>query len=195
MSAYAFLRLAYPLWSDLGAMGDLLVLIAVLGAAYQSLLALAHGDLRKLTTHASLSVTSLAIAGIFTQQLPGTIGGVLLALGGGLASTLLLFAFGLLEIRFGARDLSLLQGTWRRMPHISNAVLIAVLSLVGIPALIGFTGLYPVLGALFAFEWLGALLALMAGLVVAWSLFWMLERGCLQPTGRRQCVAWRTITR
>ena len=176
VSAYAFLRLAYPLWGDLGAMGDLLVLIAVLGAVYQSLLALAHGDLRKLSTHASLSVTSLAIAGIFTQQLPGTIGGVLLTLGAGLASTLLLFAFGLLEVRFDARDLSLLQGTWQRMPHISSTVLIAVLSLVGIPALIGFTGLYPVLGSLFAFEWLSAFLALLAGLVVAWALFWMLER-------------------
>jgi NADH-quinone oxidoreductase subunit M len=176
VSAYAFLRLAYPLWGDLGAMGDLLVLIAVLGAVYQSLLALAHGDLRKLSTHASLSVTSLAIAGIFTQQLPGTIGGVLLTLGAGLASTLLLFAFGLLEVRFDARDLSLLQGTWQRMPHISSTVLIAVLSLVGIPALIGFTGLYPVLGSLFAFEWLSAFLALLAGLVVAWALLWMLER-------------------
>ena len=176
VSTYAFLRLVYPLWGDLGSMGDLLVLIAVLGAVYQGLLALAHGDLRKLVTHASLSVTSLAIAGIFTQLLPGTIGGVLLALGGGLASTLLLFAFGLMEVRFAARDLSLLQGTWRRMPQISSTLLVAVLSLVGMPALIGFTGLYPVLGSLFVFEWLSALLALLAGLVVAWALFWMLER-------------------
>jgi NADH-quinone oxidoreductase subunit M len=176
VSTYAFLRIAGPLWGDLGAMSDLLVLIAVLGAVYQSLLALAHSDLRKLATHASLSITSLAIAGIFTQQVPGTIGGVLLALGGGLASTMLLFAFGLLEIRCDARDLSVLQGTWRRMPQLSSAILLAVLSFVT-----GFAGLYPVLGALFAFEWLGALLALMAGLIVAWALFWMLERVVFSP--------------
>ena len=104
-----------------------------------------------------------------------------MALGGGLASTLLLFAFGLLEIRFEAHDLSVLRGIWRRMPHLSCAVLLAVLSLVGIPGLIGFTGLYPVLGALFAFEWLGALLAMIAGLIVAWSLFWTLERVVFSP--------------
>jgi NADH-quinone oxidoreductase subunit M len=181
VSAYALIRLGAPLWGDLGAMSDLLIAMAVLGAVYQSLLALAHGDLRKLTAHASLALTSIAIAGLFVQHLPGTIGGVLMALGGGLASTLLLFAFGLLEIRFEARDLSVLRGIWRRMPHLSCAVLLAVLSLVGIPGLIGFTGLYPVLGALFAFEWLGALLAMIAGLIVAWSLFWMLERVVFSP--------------
>ena len=79
------------------------------------------------------------------------------------------------------RDLSVLRGIWRRMPHLSCAVLLAVLSLVGIPGLIGFTGLYPVLGALFAFEWLGALLAMIAGLIVAWSLFWTLERVVFSP--------------
>jgi NADH-quinone oxidoreductase subunit M len=181
VSTYAFIRLAGPLWGDLGAMSDLLVAIAVLGAVYQSLLALAHGDLRKLAAHANLALTSIAIAGIFAQQPPGTIGGVLMALGGGLATTLLFFTFGLLEIRFETRDLSLLQGIWGRMPHVSSTVLLAVLSLVGIPALIGFAGLYPVLGALFAFEWLGALLAMIAGLIVAWTLFWMLERVVFSP--------------
>jgi NADH:ubiquinone oxidoreductase subunit 4 (subunit M) len=58
---------------------------------------------------------------------------------------------------------------------------LAVLSLVGTPASIGFAGLYPVLGSLFAFEWLGALLAMIAGLIVAWSLFWMLERVVFSP--------------
>jgi NADH-quinone oxidoreductase subunit M len=176
VSTYAFIRVAEPLWGDLGTMGDLLVAVAVLGAVYQSLLALAHGDLRKLTAHANLAMTSIAIAGLFAQQLPAMIGGILMVLGGGLASTLLFFGFGLLEIRFGVRDLSTLQGLWRRMPQISSAVLLAVLSLAGIPALIGFTGLYPVLGGLFVFEWLGALLAMTAGLIVAWALFWMLER-------------------
>lgn len=181
VSTYALIRVAGPLWGDLGTMGDLLVAIAVLGAMYQSLLALAHGDLRKLSAHASLSLTAIAIAGIFAQQLPGTIGGVLLALGGGLASTLLFFAFGLLELRFETRDLSVLEGIWRRMPHLSSALVIAVFSLIGIPALVGFAGLYPVLAALFAYEWLGALLAMIAGLILAWSLFWMLERVVFSP--------------
>jgi len=181
VSSYTFIRFVGPLCGELGVWGDLLVGLVVLGAVYQSLLALAHGDLRKLTAYAGLSQTSLALAGFFSQQAPGTIGAVLLTIGGGLGSTLLLFLFALLEIRFEARDLSVLGGIWRRLPHVSCALLLAVLSIVGIPGLCGFAGLFPLLGALFAFEWLSALLALIAGLIVAWALFWMLERVVFNP--------------
>jgi len=181
VSTYTFVRFVGPICGELGVWGDLLVGLVVLGAVYESLLALAHGDLRKLTAYAGLSQTSLALAGFFSQQSPGTSGAVLLAIGGGLASTLLLFLFALLEMRFEARDLSVLGGIWRRLPHVSCALLLAVLSLVGVPGLCGFTGLFPLLGALFAFEWLSALVAMIAGLIVAWTLFWMLERVVFSP--------------
>ena len=181
VSTYVFVRFVGPLCGDLGAWGDLLVALIVLGAVHESLLALAHGDLKRMTASASLSQVSLAVAGFFSQQTAGVIGAVLLAVAGGLASTLLLFSFGFLEMRFDARDLSAFGGIWRRMPQVSCVLLLAVLSLVGIPGLCGFTGLYPILGALFAFDWLSALLAMIAGLIVAWALFWMLDRIVFSP--------------
>lgn len=182
VSTYAFVRLVGPLCGDLGAWGDLLVAAVVLGAVHESLLALAHGDLKRMAAYASLSQVSVAVAGFFSQHAGGAIGAVLLAISGGLGSTLLLFSFGVLEMRFEAGGLSVLGGIWRRLPQVSCVLVLAVLSLVGIPGLSGFAGLFPILGALFAFEWLSALLAMIAGLIVAWALFWMLERVVFGPS-------------
>jgi NADH-quinone oxidoreductase subunit M len=68
------------------------------------------------------------------------------------------------------------------MPQLSSALVLAVLALVGIPGLSGFPGLFPILGALFGFEWLSGLIAMVAGLIVAWALFWMLERVVFSPS-------------
>ena len=67
------------------------------------------------------------------------------------------------------------------MPQLAGVVIFAVLSLIGVPALCGFPGLYSVLAALFASDWLTAILAMFAGLIVAWALLWMLERVVFGP--------------
>ncbi|HUE13109.1 MAG TPA: proton-conducting transporter membrane subunit [Planctomycetaceae bacterium] len=182
VGTYAFVRLVGPLGGDLGAWGEVLVAVVVLGALHESLLTLAHGDLKKMTASAGLSQASLAVAGFFSQQTTGVIGAVLLAISGGLAFTLMMFTFGFLEMRFGARDLTNVGGIWRRMPQLSSALVLAVLALVGIPGLSGFPALFPILGALFGFEWLSGLVAMIAGLIVAWALFWMLERVVFSPS-------------
>jgi NADH-quinone oxidoreductase subunit M len=181
VSGYVLVRIVAPLWGDLGAWSDLLVALAVLGAFYQSFLALAHGDLRKLTACAALSQGSLAVACFFSQQIWGETASVLLTISGGLAATLLLFLIGLLEMRFDARDLSHLTGIWRRLPQLACGLIIASFSLIGIPGLGGFPGLYTALVALFAFGWLGSLLAMIAALIVAWALLWTLERLVFSP--------------
>jgi NADH-quinone oxidoreductase subunit M len=181
VSGYALVRIVSPLCGDLGVWGDLLVAMVVMGAFYEGFLTLAHGDLRKLTACAALSQVSLAVAGFFSQQIWGTTASVLLTISGGLAATLLLFLFGFLEMRFDARDLSHLTGIGRRLPQVACGIVIASISLVGIPGLGGFPGLYTALVALFAFGWLSLLLGMIAALIVAWALLWTLERLVFSP--------------
>jgi NADH-quinone oxidoreductase subunit M len=189
VSLYAFVRFAGPLCGDLGVWSDLLVGLVVFGGLHHSLIALAHGDMKKMTACVALSQASIAAAGFFSQQPAGLTGAVLLTIAGGLASTVLLFSFGFLEMRFAVREMSVFGGIWRHLPQVSCALLLAVLSLAGIPGLCGFTGLFPTLGALFEFGWLSALLALIAGLIVAWALFWMLERIVFGPLRLPQSFA------
>ena len=84
-------------------------------------------------------------------------------------------------MRFDVRDLSHLTGIWRRLPQVACGLIIASFSLIGIPGLGGFPGLYTALVALFAFGWLGSLLAMIALLIVAWALLWTLERLVFSP--------------
>lgn len=173
LSTYAFVRIVAPFAGEWGAGGDLVIALAVLGALHQSLLALAHDDVRKMTACASLSQASLAVAGLFSLQF---VGAALFSVGAGLASVLLLFAFGCLEMRFDTRELSALGGIGRPLPQTSAVAVVAALSLVGLPGLSCFAGLYATLGGIFDAGWLSAFGAMIASLIVAWAMFWMLQR-------------------
>ncbi len=183
VSGYVLVRIVAPLWGDLGVCGRSARRDGRPGGLLSrfpgdSL----HGDLRKLTACAALSQVSLAVAGFFSQQIWGETASVLLTISGGLATTLLLFLFGFLEMRFDRRDLSHLTGIWRRLPQVACGLIIASFSLIGIPGLGGFPGSYTALVALFAFGWLSSLLAMIAALIVAWALLWTLERLVFQPS-------------
>ena len=182
VSGYALVRIVSPLCGDLGVWGDLLVAMVVMGAFYEGFLTLAHGDLRKLTACAALSQVSLAVAGFFLAANLGHdgVGPVddFRRSGGDAPAVLVRIP----RDAFDARDLSHLTGIGRRLPQVACGIVIASISLVGIPGLGGFPGLYTALVALFAFGWLSLLLGMIAALIVAWALLWTLERLGVQPS-------------
>ena len=53
LSTYAFIRIVGPFGGEWGAGGGLVIVLAVLGAVHQSLLALSHDDVRKMTACAA----------------------------------------------------------------------------------------------------------------------------------------------
>lgn len=175
VSTYAFVRFVGPLCGDFGSGTVILVGLISLGALHEGLLALAHHDMRKMAACTGLSQAAIAIAGCFSLEIAGTIGAVLLSIAGGFASAALLFGFGILERRFDAREMSAFGGIARRLPQTSAVLLVAVFAIVGSPGLSGFVGLFPTLSSIFDVSWLSTFLALLAGLIVAWALFWMLQ--------------------
>jgi NADH:ubiquinone oxidoreductase subunit 4 (subunit M) len=102
-------------------------------------------------------------------------GPLMLSLASGVAGVLIIFALGLLELRYGTAELAGVGGLVHRLPNLAAVFLLATLSLVGIPGLFGFPGLFATLGAVFGGEWTFAFLAIGSCLIGAWALFSMLQ--------------------
>jgi NADH-quinone oxidoreductase subunit M len=172
---YLLARFIGPLCGDLGGVADLIVGLAVLGAFFQGLLTYGQANLKKMIACVCLLQGSLAVAGFFSLPSENASGPLMLALAGGVAGVLLLYALSFLEQRYGPQGLTNVGGIVHKLPNLAAVFLIAALSLVGIPGLFGFPSLFATLGAVFGGEWTLAFLAIGACLIGAWALFSMLQ--------------------
>ena len=172
---YLLARFIGPVCGDLGGVADLIVGLTVLGAFLESLLTYGQSNLKNMIACVLLLQGSLAVAGFFSMRAENASGPLMLALASGVAGVLILFSLGVLELRYGTADLSGVGGIVHKLPNLAAVLLLATLSLVGIPGLFGFPGLFATLGAIFGGEWTFAFLALGASLIGAWALFSMLQ--------------------
>jgi NADH-quinone oxidoreductase subunit M len=178
---YLLARFIGPLGVDLGAAADLIVGLTILGAFHESLLAYGQANAKKMIACICLLQGSLAFAGFFSMRPENASGPLMLAMASAVAGTLMIFSVNFLELRYGAGDLADLGGIAQKLPNLAGVLLIAALSLVGIPGLFGFPGLFATLGAVFSGEWTFAFLAIGATLIAGWALFSMFARLVFGP--------------
>lgn len=154
VSAYALLRVLY--WvlggGELPSTVVLLELVAWAGAAAAvggGLLALVQTDLRRLLAYSSVGQLGIVAMGIGILNPTGFTGAVLHIANDALMKSLLFLAAGTALVSFGVREVGALNRLRGRAPWTSAAVVVAGLSLVGVPPLSGFFGKWYVLsGAL-----------------------------------------------
>lgn len=154
VSAYALLRVLYWVFGggELPATVTLLELVAWAGAAAAvggGVLALVQTDLRRLLAYSSVGQIGIVALGIGILNPTGLTGAVLHIANDALMKGLLFLAAGTALVGFGAREVGELNRLRGRAPWTSAAVVVAGLSLVGVPPLSGFFGKWYVLsGAL-----------------------------------------------
>jgi multicomponent Na+:H+ antiporter subunit D len=158
VSAYALLRILFWVFAG-GAVATevLLGLVAWSGAAAAVLggvLAFMQRDLRRLLAYSSVGQMGVVALGAGLANTAGLTGAILHIANDALMKGALFLAAGIALVRFGVRnvdDLSRLRG---RAPWTMAVMVVAGLSLVGIPPLSGFFGKWYVLsGALEAEHW------------------------------------------
>ena len=183
MGCYGLLRFIIPLFPRICISSSwLLTTIAVVGLIYFALLTLAQDDAKKLAIYACLSKTSLCVIGILSLNGIGVTGALLELIGGGLSIAAVLLVIGWLDRRYQTRDIEAFGGLAKRYPRMAYCYLFAALAIVGIPGLSGFPGeLLTLFGIVQGAPLTGTNLPAAAGclagsLLVAWSLFWMMQR-------------------
>jgi len=161
---------------------DIVTLIAISGAIYAALLALAQDDLKKLVTFIGLSHFGICVAGACSLNPTGMMGSLLQLLGLGLSIGALVFLTGALESRYRTREIEAFAGLRRQYPRFSLCWLVAALAVIGVPGSAGFPGQLLVLFGILQgspqstsrpFSMFFLLVAL---LILAWALVTMLHR-------------------
>lgn len=119
----------------------MLMTFGIVSALLGAVLALAQDDLKRLLAYDTVSQTGIMIVGLATGDPSGIAGGVYHMINHALFKALLFLCAGAIVHRTGATHLSEMGGLWRRMPVITVAFVLGVVSIAGIPPFNGYVSL------------------------------------------------------
>ncbi len=150
--AYAMLRYFFYVFGLSGtvmeALTNALGIMGISGILIGSVMALAQYDFRRMLAYSSIAQLGYIAVGMAIGNIYGFIGAVLHLINHAFMKCCLFLIVGGITYRFGEVNLYRLGGLNKKMPVSSIAVVLAVLSMVGIPPTCGFfSKWYLMLGA------------------------------------------------
>lgn len=159
----------------------LLATLAVAGAIYGALAALAQKDIKRLVAYSSVSHMGIICLGLFAMNATGISGGAIQMINHGLTTGALFACVGVIYERYHTRDMAALGGLWNRMPKLAFFLIVASLGSVALPGLNGFVGEFPILIGMYATSPIAGVLAATSMVLGAFYTLWMLQRVLFGP--------------
>jgi NADH:ubiquinone oxidoreductase subunit 4 (subunit M) len=162
--------------------------LAVVGAIWGALGALAQDDVRRVIGYSNLAQVSLLVLALGTQTSIALVGAVLFAVAQGIGVSMLILLIGVVEERLRVRSIRALGGLVAAAPRLAAFWWLAVFSLVGVPVLAGFSAIVMLFTGAFPVHRIATVLVLATLVVTTAGLFWMGHRvffGPLRDTLRR----------
>jgi NADH-quinone oxidoreductase subunit M len=186
LGGYGLYRFVLPMVpAGVAEYGQAIAVLAIVGILYAALICWVQTDLKRLLAYSSLSHMGFVALGLVAVNDAGVGGSVFYLVNHGLSTAGLFLCVGMLESRFGTREMDQLTGMGRRMPVWSTFMVIFALASVGLPGLNGFVGEFlTLLGTFAAAGWLGPWYAATAGLgliLAAIYVLYMLGRVVMGP--------------
>lgn len=159
----------------------LLAILAVTGAIYGALAALAQKDIKRLVAYSSVSHMGIICLGLFALNATGIAGGTIQMINHGLTTGALFACVGVIYERYHTRDMSALGGLWNRMPKLAFFLMVAALGSIALPGLNGFVGEFPILIGMYATSPVAGILAGTSMILGAFYTLWMVQRVLFGP--------------
>ena len=146
MGTYGWFRFVLPLFPEASEYyAPLLLLLAVFGLIYGSLVAFAQTDMKKLVAYSSVAHMSYVLIGLFAFNIYGLTGAFYQTLTHGISSAALFLLVGLLYERTKSREISDYGGLAKTMPWFAIFFFIITLSSIALPLTGGFVSEFLVL--------------------------------------------------
>lgn len=170
VSVYVLIRFTYSVFGQVPQVGEgpfheVLTVLSILAIVSMSLVALFQDDLKRMLAYSSVAQIGYIMLGVGLANPSGLTAAVAHLFNHGMAKGALFLLVGGLTLRIGSTRFSQLSGLASRMPLTAFGVVLAGLSLVGVPGTAGFiTKWYLVRACLERGSWW------LAALVVATSL-------------------------
>jgi NADH-quinone oxidoreductase subunit M len=184
MGTYGFLRLAVPLFPSVAmypAVRAAIIVLAVIGIVYGSLVALVQPDIKKLVAYSSVAHLGFVMLGIFALTVESVQGALMVMIGHGLSTGALFLLVGIIYERRHTRLIAEYGGLARVVPLFATVLTIIALSSIGLPGTNGFVGEFLVLIGAFRTQPAGAVVAASGVILAAAYLLWALQRLIYQP--------------
>lgn len=150
MGTYGFLRFAIPLFPEAaGAFAVPIMVLAVVGIIYGSLVAFAQPDVKKLVAYSSVAHLGFVMLGMFALTEEAVSGSILQMVNHGISTGALFLLVGVLYERRHTRLIEAYGGIARPMKMFAVFLVIVTLSSIGLPGTNGFVGEFLILAGTF----------------------------------------------
>ena len=177
VGGYGMLRLCIPLFPDaVATFAPYILVLSIIAIIYGALVSLVQKDLKKLVAYSSVSHMGFVTAGIFTLNLVGIEGGIMVMFSHGLLTGALFLMVGFLYERLHTREIADMGGLAGPFPVMAAFLLFFTLGSLGLPGLSGFVGEFLSLVGLFTYNKALAAIAAIGIILAAAYLLWMFQR-------------------
>ncbi len=172
MGTYGLLRFLIPIAPmALKSWGIPVMILAVTGIIYASVIALRQQDMKRLAAYSSIAHVGLIAAAIFAVNVQAMQGAVIQMVSHGVNIVGLFMIISMIEDRAKTRNIASLGGIAAQAPWLAVFFMIILLGSIGLPLTNGFVGEFLMLVGLFKFN---MIIASVAGLTIIFSSVYML---------------------
>jgi len=185
LGTYGFLRFSIPMFPYASIyFTPLIYTLSVIGIIYTSLTTLRQIDLKKIIAYSSIGHMNYVTLGLFSFNIQGLHGGLLLMLSHGIVSSALFLCIGMLYERTHTRLLKYYGGITQRMPLFAIIFLFFILANISVPGTSSFVGEFLILTSVGASNFIIAGLAALSVILGAAYSIWLYNRVCFGPSSK-----------
>lgn len=169
LGIYAAIRFLIPILPETSEQWSWLVLVfGLIGILYGALLALMQINTRRLLAFAVISQTGILAIGVFTFNIHGLEGSMLLSIAFGLATAGMLFSIGIIYKRTSTSMIPRLGGMFDANAGLAILFVVSALSTMVMPGTPGFDGIHLLIeGSIKEHGWLVSIVVLIGNVLAA----------------------------
>lgn len=177
LGGYGFLRFSIPMFPYASRFFMPLVFtLSILAIIYASLTTIRQIDLKRIIAYSSVAHMNYVTLGIFSFNIQGVEGSILLMLSHGLVSSALFLIVGMLYDRFKTRVIRYFSGLTQLMPLFSIFFLFLTFSNISFPGTSGFIGEMLILMGIFNGNIFSTIIATLGTILGAVYSIWLYNR-------------------
>lgn len=177
LGGYGLIRFSLGMFPDASSyFSPLVYTMSILAIIYTSLTTLRQIDLKRIIAYSSVAHMNYVTIGIFSQNMQGIQGSILLMLSHGIVSSALFMCIGVLYDRHKTRLINYYSGICQLMPVFSTIFLVFIMANLSLPSTSSFVGEFLVLAGIFNSNTTVAFLATTGVILGAAYSLWLYNR-------------------
>ena len=196
LGTYGFLRIALPFFPGVAMypwVRSGIIVLAVIGVIYGSLVALVQPDIKKLVAYSSVAHLGFVMLGIFALTVESVQGALMVMIGHGLSTGALFLLVGIIYERSHTRIIDDYGGIAKVVPLFATVFTIVALSSIGLPGTNGFVAEFLVMIGAFRTYPILTVVSATGVILAAAYLLWALQRMIYNALDKPRNAALRDL--